>query len=243
MLLLNRKQDPFRMLGGALIAYWDAERLDTLVKDASHVVTSWIDAKGGSIMTQGTADARPVWGQSTFNGKAAVAFDGVDDALLLTGVPATWPTGAAPSEIWAVVDQTQAAGVAGNLNAAAYGGDAGTAARALRRVVSGGVNRGQVLSGDGAASNLSTEGTIDLSGRLVMRGIFTAAESSVAINGTASTPVASVPATGTNRARIGASQSSSGGGFWVGGIRSVLLTDLLTVSQAERLRSFLARDL
>jgi hypothetical protein len=214
-------------LGASLFAFWDAELASSLTLTGS-AVTTWSDRKSGLAPTQSTSGFKPIWSSSSFNGRPGVTFDGTDDFLELAGV-GSLPAGANPCEIWVLFDQTVAAGSTGNRYAFAYGnGDAaenGFARRAVGRTVDTGVNRGRILTdASGPTAVSANDAAVDLSGRHVLRYVYTGTHHRLDVDGNAGTPAAVTATTGSERIRIGALVADVVSNFTQGTISAVLVT-------------------
>jgi hypothetical protein len=228
---------PDEFLGASLLGFWDAERAGTITQIGG-AVSAWADVVAGYTVTQAGASAKPVLSATGFNGRPVITFDGVDDFLEMAAVP--FPTGAAPCEIWILVDQISPTSDAINKVAFSYGGDTTSVERIVGRLATGGVNRGYMVSGTGgAAPSATASGTVPFDGRHVVRGVVTATDFSALIDNTSAVTVATVSSTGTSRVRIGANSLVTAASFFKGGVNSVLVTAPLTTAQAARLLSFL----
>lgn len=170
-------------------------------------------------------------------GRPGLIFDGSDDELTLASVP--FPTGASACEIWALVDQQALVADTSTRLAASYGGTGTANRRRIGRAVSGGANRGQIGAGDGASEVTATNGSVDFSGRHVARGIFRATEIQADMDGISAAAQAVVPATTSDRTRIGANSSPTAGGFWHGMMSTVIVTGALSTDQASQLTAYL----
>lgn len=225
-----------RQLGSSLLGWWDAEDASTITLSGA-TVTSWRDKVAGYDAAQGGSSAlRPIYGASSFNGRPGITFDGIDDELTLASVP--FPTGANGCEIWALVDQTALAADTATRTAFAYGGLTATTRR-VDRQVSVGVNRGAMVVGDGALGTTALNGSVDLSGRHVIRGVVTSTNERPDVDGVAGTTESIVPATGSNRVRIGATSATTASGFWQGQVAAALVTSALSATQASQLLTYL----
>lgn len=213
-----------------LYAWWSVDFVASLTI-ATATVTAWRDIKGG--LTPVSAGAAPDYTTAGW-----LRFNGTDDLLSVSGVGGL-PTGATPCEMWALTSQSALAADTGSRTLFGYGGTS-TTSRRLRRVVITGTNRGDVISGNGSASNQSIDTTVDFSGRHVLRGRITATEGSISVDGGAfSTPIASVPSTGTTRTRIGCDTAGSPGQLWHGDVHSILVTRALSADDAARLLEYM----
>jgi len=223
-------------LGGSLYDMWDAERAAQLTLSGA-AVTAWASAKNGYSAAQGVGASRPAYSATSFNGRPGVTFDGSDDELTFAGV-GVFPTGATPSEIWALVDQTALPADTSNRMTASYGAGS-TLRRALSRTVVTGVNRGRADAGNGTVSVTATDSLVDLSGRHVLRGVVTATDVSAAIDGATATTAAAVPATDVTRVRLGANSSTTAANFFQGVISLIAVTAILNTAQAAQMMAYL----
>lgn len=112
-------------LGAGLVSHMDALSTATITQ-TSGAVTTWASRVGSHAPTQGTASMRPVYSATARNNKPGVTFDGVDDFLLATALPASFPVGSAAATIFTFGYADAAAG-SGRL--AQYGGPSTSAAR------------------------------------------------------------------------------------------------------------------
>jgi len=223
-------------LGSSLLGWWDAEDSATITQSGG-LVSSWKDKVAAYDAVQALGSAKPVYSATSFNSRPGLTFDGVDDEVTLGSQP--FPSGATPSELWALVDQTAlVADVTGRF-IASYGGTGTTNRRRISRSVVTGVNRANVGAGDGGTEVSSVNSSVDFSGRHVVRGVIRATEVQVDVNGTASATAAVVPATTALRFRIGANSSTTAGGFWQGVIPLVIITGALDSGQAAQLLAYL----
>lgn len=229
-------------LGASLIAWWDAQRSD-LITHVAGAVSSWKDIVGAYDAVQATAGSKPVYSASSFNGAwGGVTFDGTDDRLAVAGtLNVAIPTGAAASELWALTSQDALVADTTSRTVFSYGGSS-ISLRRLERIVTTGVNRARLGVGTGAAGQVATHATADLSGRHVMRGIVGATISELDIDSVAGTPASIVPGTTTIGLSIGSS-SNSASAFWTGIVSAALITLPLTTAQADQLYAYLNRRL
>jgi hypothetical protein len=218
-------------LGALCLAWWTADDL------APGSVASWKDRVLKYDAAQAVSGSQPVASLLSFGGLPGVTFDGTDDELTLASCP--FPTGASPSEIHALVDQSALVADTTSRQAFGYGGTSNATRRALLRRVSGGVNRYGADTGDNASAIATNDASVDFSGKRYVRAIFGAAATTVSID--LSTPVtgAVVPVTGSTRARFGASTANTAANFWNGVIRHVVVTSPLGADDAERMRRWM----
>lgn len=223
-------------LGEALHDLWDAERTADLTLSGG-AVAAWTSARHGHAAAQATSGARPVYSSTSFNGRPGVTFDGIDDELTYAGV-GSFPTGSAPCEIWALVDQTAPASDPGGRAIFAYGAAATASRRTVQRAVSGGTNVAQVEVGNGGGANTATASG-DFSGRQVLRAISGGGQARVERNGVTGAAASSTPSIGTTRTRMGASNGNMIGNFFKGVIAFIAVTDPLSDAQAARMLAWL----
>lgn len=231
--LMGNKWTP-RKLGASLLGWWSADRPDLISLSGSQV-TGWKDAVAAYNLTQGVAGARPLYSAISFNGAPGVTFDGVDDYLELAAVP--FPTGAAPSEIHAIVDQTALVADTGTKVVFAYGSTVAFT-RNLSRNVNAGQNTLAASAGNGAA-NVAASQLNDFSGRHVVRGIIDGAQVTANADGVSGGPQNVVPATAATRTRMGGRTATTADQFFQGVIREVIVTGLLSASQAAALQAYM----
>ena len=231
--------DPVSDLGADLLGYWEANRSDLITRDGSNRVSSWKDIVAAYDQVQATDANKPVYGATIFAGAPGIAFDGIDDCLTLASQP--FPAGAANgSEIWVLVDQTLDGATTPLRAAFAYGTITGQE-RYVGRVPFTGVNRARIVAGNGTGSIGPSGTVVDLSGRHVIRGVFTSAAVALYANGIAEGSVTGLGGTEATRCRIGARGTTSPANFWGGSIAAILVTRPLADARANRLLGFLSR--
>lgn len=219
------------MLGASLLAWWTADRSDLITLSGAQV-TSWRDVVGGYDAVQAVGASRFIYDAASFNGAPSMASDGIDDEMTLAPVPPGIPTGATPSEAWAIVQQDALPGDATPRYIASWGGVSGGLRRGPNRLPNLGVNRGRSLSGTGAGDVVATDLTVDFTGRHAIRSEQDVTDTRVSLDGGAITSTAMVlAATGTTRLRLGALTPNVPSLFWSGLIRDFLITAPLTADQ------------
>jgi len=223
------------ILGSSLLGLWDAERIDKITLSGGTVV-AWTDVVGNYSLGQGVGAARPAYSATSFNGRPGVTFDASDDCLTMASMP--FPSGAVGSEIWALADQTALPADLATRTLMGCGGGVAATSRRCTRISTGGVNRAQAIVGDGVGGVFPNNTMVDLSGRHVMRAVFGPTATRMEVNGTAGAPLSAVPATGTARVTMGASEVSTPGAFWGGVISAVLITQPLSEAQEADLYSY-----
>jgi hypothetical protein len=229
---------------GKLKAWWSADDTSLIAKTGSNV-SSWTDHVGGIVLT---AESSPIWAAMSFNEQVpGVAFDGTDDCLRGTSF-SNLPTGASPSEVWAVCEQTALAADATSRTVFDYGGTAANEVRRLRRAVVTSVNRVTATDGTALITSGGANG-IDFTSYHIVRVIWRPSSLGLEVDRTSfgTDEVASLN-TGTLRASIGASNSPTASLFYKGQIRHVLVfgvgsdNALLKPPEAERLYDWLSWD-
>ena len=221
--------EPFG-LGASLLAWWDAS---TGVTVTGAGVSSWVDRVGGYDLVQATDAARPTYSATGFNGDPALDFNGTSHFMNLEGVPGSFPTGAAPSEIWFVGQQDALAAETGVTRPMFAYGSAGAGQRSLFRLVTGDTNRAHLNMGATVSDTV-----VDFSSRHVVRAQF-GATSSISVDGQAETSALSTLASGTTRVRLGCNLPDTPTVFWNGKVRDLIITTALSAAQATALQTFL----
>jgi hypothetical protein len=224
-------------LGSSLLAWWDAERSD-LITQSGGLVSSWKDIVGAYNVAQGSGSLKPIYSATSFNGRPGITFDGLDDQLNLAGVPAAFPTGSDPCEMWGLVDQTRLGTDANDGAIVAYGNGVDAGRTAMRRSVSN-TNRAVAMVGTGAAHPTSVNSAVDFSGRHVARAIIGSSTSNQNVDGVAGTDASIVPATSATKLVIGGDALTTPGSPWQGVHNSVLITAPLSAAQASLMYAFL----
>jgi hypothetical protein len=190
------------------VGWWTA---DAGVTQSAGAVSAWADQVAGISFTQATGANQPTYSATGWNGAApGVTYPSGGAAYMSTAnVPASWPTGAAASELWSVFDNISL-GSDGDVSRdmISYGNSNG-ALRSLRRASVSNVNRLRATDNVVTASNT----TVDISGRHYGRGSWDGTLEGVAADGSALTTVALVPATATTRIRTGNTPVTVASGF------------------------------
>ncbi len=218
-------------LGADLLAWWSADRNDSILRTGGTPIVSWVDVKNGYVATQGTSGSRPAYSPTGFGGSPCIVFDGTDDELTVASCPL--PTGATPAEVWAVANQSALVADTGTRQLLSYGGTSNATRRALIRRVVSATNRASLDVGDNSVAQAVNDTAVDFSGRHFARGVFGAAASTIQVDGNATiTSTSVVPVTGSTRVRIGASSANTAANFWSGSVRDIVVTNPLSVAQA-----------
>ncbi|MBX7249348.1 MAG: hypothetical protein K1X35_09950 [Caulobacteraceae bacterium] len=217
---------PLTILGGLLVGWWNADSASKITVTGSGV-SSWKDEIGGYDLTQATDAARPTWSPTSFNGRAGVTFDGVDDFLRLNATPGTFPVGNASSEIWIAGAQDQDKNLTAATTAFGYGSGS-TATRLVRRTVTSADNR--------AGLNAQGTSTINTSGiwlgRHLVRACFVDAACTPHFDGVAGPVGGQSLATVSGNVTAGATTAASANGFFGGTLHQVLVLGGTPSSQA-----------
>lgn len=179
------------------VGWWTA---DAGVTSSGGLVSSWVDRIASIDLTQSTDANKPSYSATGWNtAQPGLTFDGAR-GLSSANVPASFPTGANASEIWAVFDCTSTA-ADGDItrDMVSYGGTSNGTYRSLLRASASSVNRLRARDGSVTSSNTA----VDIAGRHYGRGSWTGSSQDVYPDGGAATSAALTPATGTTRIRVG----------------------------------------
>ena len=220
------------ILGADLYDYWDAAEASTITQ-SSGTVSEWRSFVNAYPAQQATSGARPAYAATGINGAPSINFDGTDDELTYAGV-GTFPTGAAASEVWALIDHQASVADTAAKRIFAYGGITTNDARGVRRAVVSGANVFSTITGTGAA-NVTASAPGDFTGVHVGRCEFSATTSTASLDGTAGTGASAVPATATTRTRIGASTTTPVAAFGLFKARMIIVTAPLSAPKAAAL--------
>lgn len=229
-------------LGSSLLAWWDAEAPATLSLSGGSV-TAWTDLVAGYSATQAVGGSRPAYSTTSFNNRPGLSYDGVDDELTcVSSALLAQLSGAVAYELWSAADQQALAADATTRALFTVGSNTNGTTRALRRVVTGGVNRSILFVGTGGGSN-STAGVTgdDNSGRHVQRGRADGTNIQAFFDDIVGSPVGAVPATVADRVRLGAGAANTATTFWSGGVSTLLITTALSSGDAAQLKAYLVR--
>jgi len=224
------------ILGASLVAWWNAD-------DATPgTLSTWTD-RVGSLAVTATTTAQPTASASSWTfssvAKAALTFDGVANCLVATSFPSL-PTGATPGEIWALGNDTSAAG--GFKYICRYG--AGVATATERGILSNNDARQSPAVTDGVTAILATTSPA-LTNGFILGANWSGTTEAGRIDGQDTIPATATIATlatGTVRIRIGAVNLAGAGSFFVGTIRHVIVTTILTTLQRQQVEGWLAWD-
>jgi hypothetical protein len=217
--IITSSVSPLTIFGGQLYDWLNADRADLLTLVGAQVA-GWKGIITGNDYVQALAGARPIYGDTSWNGTPGIYFDGVDDELTYTGMP--FPTGSTACSIFALVDQQALPADTSARYAFGYGGDTNLVQRRIGRNVVSAENRLLGVSGNGTNGiNSNTIG--DLSGRHAIRSVHGSATIIVQLDGIGVASVNVVPATGASRARIGAVPNATAAAFWQGGIKEIFI--------------------
>lgn len=228
--VLTPRWNPLQ-LGADLLAWWSADRNDSIIRTGGTPIVSWVDVKNGYVATQGVSGSRPAYSPTGFGGFPCIVFDGTDDELTVASCPL--PTGATPAEVWAVANQSALVADTGTRQLLSYGGTSNATRRALLRRVVSAANRASLDVGDNSVAQAVNDTAVDFSGRHFARGVFGATASTLQVDGNATiTSTSVVPVTGSTRVRIGASSANTAANFWNGSVRDIVVTNALSVAQA-----------
>lgn len=201
---------------------------DALTLDASAVtsglVTSITDTVAGKVFSQATSGFKPAYGATSFVSRPGVVFDGTDDFLASDGDLGATP----PADLWLLVDQMRSSAVATTDRVLTFGGTATTDRVELRRTVTGGVNRAQLIVPTAGGGVTVTNTSADFSGPCLLRLSIGAAQAFVEVNQVGMTAVAAVPTIGVTRARLASNNGSGGANFSQLAFAGAWITEALT---------------
>lgn len=237
----SHRWSPLDLGPSALLAWWSADRSDSIIRTGGAPIVSWIDVAYGYVATQGVSGSRPSYSVAGFGGFPCITFDGTDDELTVASCPL--PVGANPSEVWAVASQDALVADSGTRQLLSYGGTSNATRRALLRRVVSAANRASLDVGDNSVAQPVNDTAVDFSGRHFVRGVFGAAASTIQVDANATiTSTSVVPVTGNTRVRIGASSANTAANFWSGSVRDIVVTAALNAQQADLMAAWAARQ-
>jgi hypothetical protein len=228
-MMLNAVPSPKTILGPDLLEAWESIRYDLITQSAG-VVSAWAGSVNGYTVTQAVGGQKPAYSATGFNGKPVLTFDSVDDYMELAPNPFSTTD---PVEVWVVADQQ-----------APFTDTLGRRAVAMGN---GGATDRAILSlGDNVSASIALAGANNLSatrsgfsGRHVFRAIIEVdGLTAILDGGTPSAKTLTTTVSNSARIRIGASGAASPGGYWKGGINSVLVTRPLSSAKAAALLAY-----
>lgn len=216
------------------VAWWDAS---LGVTQSGGLVSAWADRIGGASVAQSTGSLKPVFSPSSMNSAyPGITFDGSDDVLSLTGVPAVMATGSASGWLLMLVDQQGDPSAASAKSLVTYGNGTAAQTRESQRSVNTGVNRFSAANGQGP---LSEETTVDFTGVHAVLALWTSTTALARIDGREASSAAETNNTATTRLRIGSYCNSTASNFWLGVISHVIAgTGTLTTPEKEKLEAW-----
>jgi hypothetical protein len=180
-------------------------------------VSQITDTISGSNFVQATGTAQPLLITSATTGRQVASFDGTDDNLAIASIPTNWPTGSTAGGFAVVANYPSSATT---LTAFAYGGSSASSHRGLQRLADSGF---RAFAGDGGSKTADNTTVVPSSGRHTVIVPISATQFSCDVDGAVGALTASVPATGTSRARIGCGASTSAASFFAGEISAVVV--------------------
>lgn len=223
---------PQDILGANLVGFIDAED-NSRITNVSGAVSAYSDLISSSSYAQGTAASRPSITTNAITGRQIFRFDGVDDYLEFTGIPTGYPTGANAGEtIFVGAQSLTVATSSTSRTIVIWGAAANTTNRQLRRQTTGARNVVVQRAGNGSTDLVSGDSPGDFFGNSFARGIVTATDIQSDLNAAIGATAACVSSTGSTRLRIGTNNSASPGGFFLGDLSALLVTNaVLTEAQ------------
>lgn len=223
-------------LGADLLDMWDAEDASKFTLSGASV-NAWASSKNGYSAVQGVSASKPVYGAASFNGRPGVTFDGSDDELTYAGV-GVFPVGAAACEVWTLVNIQHPGAQAGNGMLLAYGTGGTAGSRRIQRASGGGINVLQASIGNGTGGAFPAS-SADFGGIHVGRIQVGATTTSVQVDGGTAGSAAVIPATGSTRTRLGASDAPTAASFLQGIVSLIAITNPLSAAQAAQMLAYL----
>ena len=207
-----------------------AWRCDLMV-DGS--ITNWSGGYPGNVsaygpLTQATAGSRPVQSSTGFQtqqegyANEGMTFDGTDDFMTYTGVPACLSVTTADGEVWFVVRQEALVADTTTRTLFSYGGTTAGSYRAIERRVVDGVNR--LVISDGL-TDLFDE-WVDFSGVHFIRAWWEAGNFGYDLNGSPGASATFIGSTGTTITCLGINTAQNGG-TWKGVVAQIMMSPVI----------------
>jgi hypothetical protein len=221
-----------------ILAMWDAED-SNLITNATGV-SSWTDNVAGIAVTQATTTKQPIWSATSFNGKAGVLFDAVDDILEVAPLPAAIPSGTTECEAWMLCSQDALTTDSVIKTGFAWGGGTVVDERLVQRRVSASANRAFVGNADGTTQHVVSDTAVNINTHHVIRCEYLATLTALTVDGAGRATVANNQITGTTRLRIGGNALNTANSWWKGQIAVFMITQPLAVDEAAQLLSDLS---
>ncbi len=228
-------------LGAKLLAMWDAEEADTFTHVAN-VVSAWAPIVGTGTWAQTTEASKPTRSTTALNNRPALAFDGSNDFMTITGI-GPFPSGSntADCEVF-VLEQndTLDSDTTGDVFFT-FGGATTTASARMSRSVSTGIVRRGMSIGTGTGNPNTAQQPADravphLSHLRVFPG-----GGAFALDRQAESLITAVSSIGTSRCRIGASESATAASHAMTRINVIMLTSALSPSERQAMKNWCFR--
>lgn len=227
------------LLGSALLAWWSADHGLTLSGSA---VSAWADRKHGYTLTQSSPAARPIFSATGFGGAACLVHDGIDDCVYSLAATGWAPTGNTGMEMWGVGQQDAPIVSDTALRCfAALGNSAFNTDMRQRRQEQSGANRYQATVGAGGSAGTGSVSGTNFSSRHAMRLRVEPTRFQMSLDGSALNTINNAKDITATQFGIGSLPNGTAQ-FWLGRVRHVILTDLLTTDQAAQLTTFLMQE-
>lgn len=200
-----------RKLGGALLAYLDAEVLSSIAFGTGSNVASWTDLKNGYAFAQATSGAQPVYSATSFNlNRPGIALDGVDDYLENATTP--FGVGSARFKVFILSDQRTPG--SDNTTTVTFSiGNSNNGGRRFGRNAASGVAQALAVIGTGAASTNIANTNSNFEGRSVASWDSGPVNTISQVGSDTPFSGAAVPATTAARMRIGAGPAGTASQF------------------------------
>lgn len=230
---INKLIDAEQALANIFTEWWSTTRADLITLATANVVT-WTGIKGNSV-TQATGANQPIYSATSYNSGPGITFNGTTQ--FLQGSGSAFPSGNAGSEFWANVDTTTTAADTTSRRIAILGSGTTGQNRGLGILGNTTIVQSQALSGDGAAS-AARPSTVTAFGRHTHRAVQDTTTLGISLDGAAVTTQALTQNTANTNIAIGSQFGTNL--YFQGVMRDILITPLLTATQATYLNNYLS---
>lgn len=228
---------PLQIMGANLVAWWNTDSTSQITIATG--VSSWKDDIANIDLVQATGALQPVYSATSFGGRPGITTDGATTFLRAAATPASFPIGAAYSEVWVCASQNRLGTSAGIENIFGYGG-ASVSARLARRTTGSNINRANCIATSVSSSNV----TVDYSGRHYTRCIFSPTAVQQDVDGTSGPSAAVIPATATGNVTLGTGNAAVPTGYSLITAHQVIVLDTTpSAGQITALNAYFAARL
>lgn len=211
---------PSAATSATLVGTLDFENLSSLSLTGSSINSITDTTAAAAVFSQATGASKPVSGASVYTGRNVGKFDGVDDQLTVTGVPAAYPITGAVTWVAFAAQTADPAVSTGNRCVLAMGNSNATSFN-LERAVSSSVNRSTVVT----ASNANLGPTTPWTGPAMVVGRWgsTGNATEAALNTVFGAKTTNALPNNNTRARIGVRSAATPTNFFQGEISCILI--------------------